>query len=219
MSSDKSIPPELVEIIDTERHLSNTLKRATQTACSPSMRRMLAKMVGAVARERLHRRFAILPGHRKLAKWGRCGERQVKRNLAQLQNAEVIVECGYHVGRGWKKAWSVEPGALRRWLVLIGANPSPKLFHRLDQLLTRPVVLPAAAPAMGTEKCAEKGDTEPRKSPSKRGTHKGDIKGDTRCKTSSSKPLKNQLNFFDLLSIDVAPSVAVARRKRHGGGS
>jgi hypothetical protein len=73
---------------------------------------------------------------KKMASWGDCTERQARRNFAQLEAGKVIHRVGAeNGGRRLATEWIVDPKGLSRWLILIGANPSPKLVDLLDTIL------------------------------------------------------------------------------------
>lgn len=125
--------PEVKEIAKAERLLRDGIRRA---GLPPSLSRQAARMVGYFAHKRLRGCHAVWPGMEKMAKWGGCGERMARKNFAQLEAGKVIHRVGAEKG-GWRLAteWIVDPKALKRWLILIGANPSPKLFDTLDTVL------------------------------------------------------------------------------------
>lgn len=133
-SRKKAGPPDPVKTINrTERLLRETIRRA---GLPPSLARQGARMVGHYAHKRQRGFQAVWPGMEKMAEWGECGERMARKNFAQLEAGEVIRRVGAAKGgRRMACEWIVESGGLRKWLILIGANPSPTLFDLLDTIL------------------------------------------------------------------------------------
>ena len=126
--------PDAVKTIGkAERLLRDTIRRA---GLPPSLARQAARMVGYYAHKRLRGFSAVYPGMKAMARWGDCHERHARRNFAQLEAGEVIRRVGAEKGgRRLATEWAVDPDGLKRWLILIGANPSPKLLSLLDTIL------------------------------------------------------------------------------------
>jgi hypothetical protein len=126
-------PDAVKKIGKTERLLREAIRR---TGLPPSLARQGARMVGHYAHKRLRGFQAVWPGMEKMAKWGECSERQARRNFVQLEAGEVIRRVGAEKGgRRLATEWTVQPGGLKRWLILIGANPSRTLLGLLDTIL------------------------------------------------------------------------------------
>lgn len=126
-------PDAVKNINKAERLLRGAILR---TELPPSLARQGARMVGYYAHKRLRGFQAVWPGMKKMAQWGQCTERQARRNFAQLEAGQVIRRVGAEKGgRRLATEWIVQPGEMKRWLILIGANPSPTLLGLIDTIL------------------------------------------------------------------------------------
>ena len=153
-------PLALVQIDDMARHVQATIRRAPDPV-GDSLVRTLGGMLMHCLRQHLKGQWAH-PGIAKAAKMGRCSERQAQRNLRQLEAWGVIhpmadVDGGHRATR-----YRVNLVALKRALVLIGANPSKELIEKIE----------AAGERL-------RGDM--------RGDTRGDIRGDTMSPGNSKR--------------------------------
>lgn len=130
----KAGSPDMYKKINrAERLLRQTIRR---TGLPPTLARQAARMVGHFGRKRLKGFHAVWPGMKKMAEWADCGERMARKNFRQLEAGRVISVIGEKKGGcGLATVWSVDPEALKKWLILIGANPSPTLFALLETIL------------------------------------------------------------------------------------
>lgn len=114
--------------------LRDTLKRC-DPALPDSLRLQAVQLVKECLRQGYMGQSEIHPGIAKMAKWGKCSERQARRNVRALENWGVAfpvshVRGGKHAPRYW-----VEPVALTRAAQVMGANPSPELVSEIRDLL------------------------------------------------------------------------------------
>jgi hypothetical protein len=114
--------------------LRDTLKRC-DPALSDSLRLQATQLVKECLRQGYKGQPEIHPGMAKMAKWGKCSERQAKRNMRTLEGwrvAQVVSDQ-----RGGKRAtrYWVEPEFLLRRAMVLGANPSPDLVAEIRDLI------------------------------------------------------------------------------------
>lgn len=128
-------PLALVQIDDMARHVMNTMRRAPDP-----LGESLVKMTGGLLMHclRMHLRGeAAHPGKAKMAKMGKCGERQVKRNLRQLEAWEVMFPVADEKGGRRATRYRLNLVALKRALVMLRCNPSEELFEKIDTVSIR----------------------------------------------------------------------------------
>lgn len=128
-----SVPPRIAEINDAVRHLGNTLAR-TKTIRA-SKREQLVGMVAHFARQRLAGGGPVDPGVAKMARWGKCAERQARRNFRALVDAGVVIEVDPGGGGRASTQWEIDFIGLTRFLKNSEANPHVSLTHKLEVIL------------------------------------------------------------------------------------
>lgn len=128
-------PYALTLIDDMAKHVQTTLRR-----CPDRMGDSLIRMTGGMLRHCLRHHLrgnAAHPGKAKMAQMGRCTERQVKRNLRQLEAWEVLLPVADAKGGRRATRYVVDLAALKRVLVMLKCNPSEDLFERIDAVSAR----------------------------------------------------------------------------------
>ncbi|WP_223428859.1 hypothetical protein [Tateyamaria pelophila] len=137
-------PPIVEQINKTKGLLRKAIRRA---GLPPSLCRQAAGMVGYYAHKRMSNFHTVYPGMKRMAEWGDCTERQARRNFAQLEAGRVIWRVGAEKGgRRLATEWIIDFGGLKKWLILIGANPSPMLLGLLESILIGGAPYPKAQP-------------------------------------------------------------------------
>lgn len=124
-----------VLIDDLSTHVCTTLRR-----CSNRLGSSLIDMTGGLLRHCLRKHLAgqlAHPGKAKMAHMGRCCERQVKRNLRQLEAWGVMIPVADLKGGHRATRYRLDLEALKPALVFLGTNPSPELFEKIDAVSRR----------------------------------------------------------------------------------
>lgn len=198
-------PPPVSKINKAERLVREAIRRA---GLQPTLARQAARMVGHFAHKRLRGFHSVWPGMENMAEWGDCGERMARKNFVQLEAGEVIRVIGEKKGgRKLATEWIVDPKGLKKWLILIGANPSPTLLGLLDTILI------GGAPHPDME--GEKPRTGNAQNPELEGA---EIDPKTRNRNPELNP---ELSSARSIEIGNRPKgeAGVAPAKRHGGHS
>lgn len=123
-------PLALVQIDDMARHVQSTLAR-----CPDPLGKSLIDQLRGLLMHCLRQHIrgdAAYPGIAKMAKMGRCGERQAQRNARQLTAWEVLVPVADEKGGRRSTRYRINLTALKRALVMLGCNPSPALLEKIE---------------------------------------------------------------------------------------
>ncbi|WP_135507502.1 hypothetical protein [Roseovarius aestuariivivens] len=106
--------------------------RTTLSRCDPRLAKSFRLMTVQIIKEGIVRGLqghaAIYPGMNKLAKWGNCSKRQARRNMATLENWGVVTPLDEKKGGQFSTRYQVEPEALIKAMIIMGANPHPNLI-------------------------------------------------------------------------------------------
>lgn len=147
--------------------LRRTLRRA-----DPAMPKSLMRLVVALVKEGLQRRFQgherIHPGVKKMAKWGDCTGRTAQRHLRVLEADGVAVPLARQKGgRFYATVYGIDYEALVRFLMISRCNPSPALISQIRDLVR------AASAVDAVKQHGTNGDTKGDKKGDTKGRHKG----------------------------------------------
>ncbi len=124
-------PTPAANIDGMARLIEATLRRAE----TPLPGTLIAQ-AGALIRFCLRKHLAgnlAHPGLARMAKMGKCSERQARRNLRVLEAWGVMHPIAYQKGGRWATRYWVRIDALMRTLVALGCNPSSVLVAKSDQ--------------------------------------------------------------------------------------
>jgi hypothetical protein len=121
-----------VQIDDLSQHVRATLERAT-TPIGPSLIKVCGGMISHCLRVTRTGKDAH-PGLAKIAKMGRCCERQARRNVRVLEAWGVLQPTAFQKGGRWATRYWFDLVALKHVLISLGCNPSPVLFEKIDAL-------------------------------------------------------------------------------------
>jgi hypothetical protein len=110
--------------------LRDTLKR-----CDPPMPESLRLMAAQIVREGIIQQMLgeseIHPGLERMAKWGKVGQRQARRNVRILETWGLITPVAYKEGGFHRPRYYVDPEKIVRVAVMMGANPHPDLVAEI----------------------------------------------------------------------------------------
>ena len=124
-------PEALRAVDDMVRHLRNSFAR-NHGAVTRSMEGQVLGLLSHWLRERLAKNDCIRPGLEQQAKWGRCSERQARRNQRQLEAWGVVrVVADGHGGRSMRPAMTVHIDMLLRALTAIAMRISKALVAKI----------------------------------------------------------------------------------------
>ena len=119
---------------DAINRMGNRL-RETLKRCDPELPDSLRLMAVHMVKEALTRAHLghgeIYPGLAKLSKWGKCSERQARRNLRQIEAWQVAVPVCFQKGGRHSTRYWIDHEALVRSMMLMGANPHPDLVSEI----------------------------------------------------------------------------------------
>ena len=91
-------------------------------------------MTGGLLRHCLRKHLVgqmAYPGIAKMAKMGKCGDRQARRNLRQLEAWNVLIPISDKKGGRRAPRYWLDLIALKRAMVLVGCNPSRELIEKI----------------------------------------------------------------------------------------
>lgn len=125
-------PLRFVQIDDLARHVQTTLSRS-ETPIPPSLIAQLGGLIGHCLRMNMAGKDAY-PGLKKMAKMGRCSERQARRNLRQLEAWLVMSPTSFRRGGRWATRYWFDLVALKRVLVILECNPSQAVLEKISAL-------------------------------------------------------------------------------------
>ena len=108
--------------------------RAALKRCDPPLSDSLRLMAVQLVKEALVKGYQghteVHPGLKKLAQWGKCSERQARRNMRVLENWGLAVPVGGGKARRATEYW-IEPESIIRVMMTLGANPHPDLMAEI----------------------------------------------------------------------------------------
>ena len=123
-------PPKLIRIDDLSRHVENVMGRAT-TPLPKSLIAQTGGMLRYCLRKHLEGNLAH-PGMTRIAKMGKCSERQAQRNMRVLESWGVFSVAAYGKGGRWAPRYRVEIDGLRQSLLALGCNPSSEIIEKME---------------------------------------------------------------------------------------
>jgi hypothetical protein len=110
--------------------------RATLRRCDPPLGDSLLLMAVEIVREGMLLGYCghaeIHPGMAKLAKWGKCSERQARRNIRELECWELAIPASFVKGGKHSTGYAIDPEAIIRIAQELGANPTVDLVTKLN---------------------------------------------------------------------------------------
>jgi|APGre2960657404_1045060.scaffolds.fasta_scaffold66334_1 hypothetical protein len=116
--------------------LSRLVESAMGRATTP-LPASLITQTGGMLRHCLRRHLVGNPAHpgiAKMAKMGKCSERQARRNLRVLEAWGVLSAAAYPKGGRWATRYWVEIDAIKQTLIALGCNPSRNLVSKMGQV-------------------------------------------------------------------------------------
>lgn len=120
-------------------HRMGNRLRSTLKRCDPDLPDSLRLMTVQVVKEGILRglmgQTEIHPGIKKLAAWGSCSERQAQRNVRALECWGVLAPVAYLKGGRRATRYWVDPEALIRAMMVMGANPHPDLIAEIRDFM------------------------------------------------------------------------------------
>ncbi len=122
-------PLRFVKIDDLAKHVQSTLSRAVEPL-PQSLIRQLGGLISHCLRVHMRGDDAC-PGIKKMAGFGKCSERQARRNLRQIEAWLVMCPTQYIKGGRRTTRYWLDLMALKRALVCLGCNPSPALLEKI----------------------------------------------------------------------------------------
>lgn len=136
-----------VKIDDLARHVQSVLERA-----DPPLPKSLIVQIGGMLRHCL--RWQMLgnlahPGMAKMAKMGKCSERQARRNIRVLEAWGAFNVTAYGKGGRWAPRYRVDLEALKQAMIAMRCNPSSELVEKMQSVRAdmRADICPAMCPA------------------------------------------------------------------------
>jgi hypothetical protein len=123
-------PLKLVNIDDMSRHVEAVMRRATT-----HLPKSLITQTGGMLRYCLRQHIAGNPAHpgmAKIAKMGKCSERQAQRNMRVLEAWGVFCITAYGKGGRWAPRYWTDLDAMKRALISLGCNPSIDIVEKME---------------------------------------------------------------------------------------
>ena len=125
-------PLKLVKIDDLSRHVEAVLGRATT-----HLPKSLIAQAGGMLRYCLRQHLAGNPAHpgiARIAKMGKCSERQAQRNMRVLEAWGVFYVAAYGKGGRWAPRYWTDLDAVKRTLISLGCKPSNDIVEKMQSL-------------------------------------------------------------------------------------
>lgn len=127
--AEKPLP--IANIDGMSRLVEATMRRAT----TPLPATLIAQ-TGGLIRYAMRKHITGNPAHpglARMAKMGKCSERQARRNLRVLEAWGVLHPIAYQKGGRWATRYWVHLGTLTKTLIALGCNPSAGLVAKIEQ--------------------------------------------------------------------------------------
>lgn len=109
--------------------------RETLRRCDPDLPKSLRLITVQVTKEALTRAHLghseIYPGIAKMARWGKCSDRQARRHARQLEAWGVLAPVCFQKGGRHSTRYWFDHEALIRAMMLMDANPHPDLMAEI----------------------------------------------------------------------------------------
>lgn len=130
MMSETETP--LLNIDRMARLVEITMGRATTP-----LPHTLIKQTSALLRYCLRRHLTGNPAHpgiAKMARMGKCSERQAQRNIRVLEAWGVVFAVSHAKGGRWAPRYCADIDQLKRTLIALGCNPSRQLINKMERV-------------------------------------------------------------------------------------
>ena len=123
--------------IEAISRMGNRL-RSTLRRCDPPLPDSLRLMAAQVVKEGILRSLQghteIYPGMKEMARWGGCSERQARRNVRTMEMWGLVAAISNSKGGYLTTRYWVDPEAIIRVSMILGANPHPDLIAEIRDL-------------------------------------------------------------------------------------